>query len=171
MCTFNPYAYKALGIDRNQWLRAYPANLDYLRDCGVDAFWLDIKAHDTDKHKWLTGCSNEAILKLPEEILKRDFVLEVLSLYIPGLVEADELESIARSLKEVDRSIPFTILAFFPEYRMKEFARPDVREMIEAYDRVKATGLEKIRLGNVGVFAPTQEDQEYLMSCVEKGVY
>jgi len=148
-----------------------PQNLDYLHDCGVDAFWLDIKAHDTNKHKWLTGCSNEAILKLPEEILKRDFVLEVLSLYIPGLVEADELESIARSLQEVDHSIPFTILAFFPEYRMKEFAKPGVREMIEAYDRVKATGLEKIRLGNVGVFAPTQEDQEYLMSCVEKGVY
>jgi pyruvate-formate lyase-activating enzyme len=148
-----------------------PQNLDYLRDSGVDAFWLDIKAHDTDKHKWLTGCSNEAILRLPEEILKRDFVLEVLSLYIPGLVEADELESIARSLKEVDHSIPFTILAFFPEYRMKEFARPDVREMIEAYDKAKATGLKNIRLGNVGVFAPTKEDQQYLIANVEKGVY
>jgi len=71
----------------------------------------------------------------------------------------------------VDRSIPFTILAFFPEYHMKEFSRPAVREMIEAYNRVKATGLENIRLGNMGVFAPTQKDQEYLMSRVEKGVY
>ena len=71
----------------------------------------------------------------------------------------------------MDRSIPFTILAFFPEYRMKEFARPAVWEMIEAYNRVKATGLENIRLGNVGVFAPTKVDQEYLMSCVGKGVF
>ena len=95
----------------------------------------------------------------------------MLSLYIPGLVETDQLENIARSLKQVDRSIPFTILAFFPEYRMKKFARPAVWEMIEAYNRVKATGLENIRLGNVGVFAPTKVDQDYLMSCVGKGVY
>jgi len=39
----------------------------------------------TETHKWLTGCSNEHILKLPEGILKRGFVLEVLSLYIPDL--------------------------------------------------------------------------------------
>jgi pyruvate-formate lyase-activating enzyme len=53
----------------------------------VDAFWLDIKAHDAEKHKWLTGSSNVHILRLPEEILKRGFTLEVLSLYIPNLIE------------------------------------------------------------------------------------
>ena len=146
-------------------------NLDYLRDTGVDAFWLDIKAHDNDKHKWLTGCSNENILKLPKEIIKRGFVLEVLSLFIPGLVESDELESIARSLIAVDASIPFTILAFFPEYRMKAFRSPYVKEMVEAYHRVKAVGMKNIRIGNTGVFARTREDQEYLMNNVDEGVY
>ena len=68
----------------------------------------------------------------------------------------------------MDRSIPFTILAFFPEYRMKEFARPAVWEMIEAYNRVKATGLENIRLENVRVFAPTKVDQEHLMLVLKK---
>jgi len=148
-----------------------PNNLDYLQDSGVDAFWLDIKAYDDDKHKWLTGCSNENILKLPEEFLERGFVLEVLSLFIPGLVESDELESIAQSLVAVDGSIPFTILAFFPEYRMKAYQSPSVTEMIEAYQRVKATGLNNIRLGNIGVFARTKEDLEYLMDNVEDGVY
>ena len=37
-----------------------PQNLDRLHASGVDAFWLDIKAHDNEKHKWLTGCSNHA---------------------------------------------------------------------------------------------------------------
>ena len=143
-------------------------NLDYLQDSGVDVFWLDIKAHDDDKHKWLTGCSNENILKLPKEILKRGFVMEALSLFIPGLVESDELESIAQRLAVVDGSIPFTILAFFPEYRMKAYKSPSVTEMIEAYHRVKATGLKNIRLGNIGVFARTKEDQEYLMDNVDE---
>ena len=62
---------------------------------GVDSFWLDIKAHDAEKHRRLTGCSNEHILRLPEKILKQGFSLEILSLYIPKLVENDELERIA----------------------------------------------------------------------------
>ncbi len=144
-----------------------PRNLDRLRASGVDAFWLDIKAHDAEKHKWLTGCSNEHILRLPEEILKRGFTLEVLSLYIPDLIEADELEKIARDLSAVDTAIPFTILAFFPEYRMMDFRRPNTKEMVEAYRIVKAMGLKQIRLGNLGVFVRNDQDRDYVMASVD----
>lgn len=146
-------------------------NLDYLESAGVDAFWLDIKAFNLKKHRFLTGCSNESILELPEEILKRGFVLEVLSLFIPQLVEEDELASIARLLAEVDATIPFTILAFFPEYRMKRFRSPTAKEMVAAYQKAKSLGLENVRLGNVGVFAPTPEDRAYLVANVEKGAF
>ena len=148
-----------------------PENLDYLADSGVDSFWLDIKAHDPEKHKWLTGCANDHILKLPEEIVRRGFVLEVLSLYIPDLVEADELVRIAMILKAVDPAIPFTILAFFPEYKMKEFRRPMVKEMVDAYQKVKATGLQNIRLGNLGVFARTEADRKYFEDHVDPGAF
>ncbi len=148
-----------------------PLNLDYLKDSGVDAFWLDIKAFDEKKHQWLTGCSNHGILKLPQEIMRRGFVLEVLSLYIPGLVEADDLENIARILSAIDTAIPFTILAFFPEYRMKDFSPPNVADMVAAYQRVKAVGLTNVRLGNVGVFARTAEDQAYLMENVDPDAF
>ena len=133
----------------------------------MDAFWLDIKAHDAKKHKWLTGCSNEHILRLPEEILKRGFTLEVLSLYIPNLVESDDLERIARDLAARDLSIPFTILAFFPEHQMKHFRRPNTKEMVEAYRRVKSTGLERIRLGNLGVFVQNDEERDYLTANID----
>ncbi len=144
-----------------------PENLDRLQASGVDAFWLDIKAYDADKHKWLTGCSNEHILRLPEEILKRGFTLEVLSLYIPGLVESDDLERIAGLLAAVDAEIPFTILAFFPEYQMKDFRSPNTREMVEAYRKVKSAGLKKIRLGNSGVFIRNARDWDYLLANME----
>jgi pyruvate-formate lyase-activating enzyme len=146
-------------------------NLDRYRDAGVDAFWLDLKAFDPEKHKWLTGCDNARILKLPGEMTRRGFVLEVLSLYIPGLVEADELESIAGLIAEVDRSIPFTILAFFPEYRMQEYRSPTAREIVEAYTRVKGKGLEAVCLGNVGVFARTERDLEYLVESVDRDAF
>jgi pyruvate-formate lyase-activating enzyme len=146
-------------------------NLDYLKETGADAFWLDIKAYDPDKHKWLTGCANDRILKLPAEMIKCGFVLEVLSLYIPGVVETDDLEKIARLLAKVDRSIPFTLLAFFPEYRMKNYSKPTVIQMVEAYQRAKAAGLENIRLGNLGVFLKSEADQRYLMENVDPGAY
>jgi pyruvate-formate lyase-activating enzyme len=132
---------------------------------------LDIKAFDAEKHKWLTGCTNERILKLPREITRRGFALEVLSLYIPGLVEADDLANIARILTAVDTDIPFTILAFFPEYKMKDYASPTVVEMVEAYQRVKMVGLNNIRLGNVGVFARSEADQTYLMENVDPSAF
>ena len=148
-----------------------PRNLDHLQDSGVDAFWLDIKAFDPEKHLWLTGCSNEHILKLPEILRKRHFVLEVLSLFIPGVVEADDLEKIARLLYTADSSIPFTILAFFPEYRMKDHRPPTVQEMVAAYKRVKSTGLKHIRLGNLGVFARSEADRLYLTENVDPSAY
>jgi pyruvate-formate lyase-activating enzyme len=148
-----------------------PFNLDVLRESGVDAFWLDIKAYSQEAHKWLTGCANDRILKLPEEIIKRGFILEVLSLYIPELVESDELAVIARLLKVVDPDIPFTILAFFPEYKMKDFRKPTVEEMVDAYVKVRSAGLHNIRLDNLGVFVRTEKDQRYLLDNVDREAF
>ena len=135
-----------------------PENLNLLKEAGVDSFWLDIKAFDDETHTWLTGCSNRGILALPEEMLKRGFVLEVLSLYIPNVVETPQLREIGRLLSRLEQNIPFTILAFFPENQMQDFRHPTTQEMVEAFLEVKATGLKKVRLGNTGVFAKGDED-------------
>jgi pyruvate-formate lyase-activating enzyme len=146
-------------------------NLDILQQANVDAFWLDIKAYKEETHKWLTGCSNKHILKLPEEIIKRGFTLEVLSLFIPEVVEQDDLINIAKRLNEIDPCIPFTILAFFPEYKMKDYRSPTAKEMVDTYLAVKSTGLKNIRLGNLGVFIKSEEDQSYLLENVDTGAF
>lgn len=146
-----------------------PAHLDLLQKAGVDAFWLDIKAYREEVHRWLTGCSNQWILELPEEMKKRDFTVEVLSLYIPGVVEIDQLVEIAKLLKRTEESIPFTILAFFPEYQMKEYRPPTLTEMVSAFAEVKNTGLKKVRLGNTGIFAKKEEEIKILLEKVGFG--
>jgi len=144
-----------------------PQNLDLFKIAGIDAFWLDIKAYDNHVHRQLTGASNEWVLRLPEEILKRDFVLEILSLYIPGWVEIDQIEKIALLLSEIDKGIPFTILAFFPQYQMKDVPPPNVKQMVSAYQAAKAAGLRNVRLGNIGVFVKSQEDLQYMLSLAQ----
>jgi pyruvate formate lyase activating enzyme len=148
-----------------------PQHLDRLKEAGVDSFWLDIKAFDESDHKWLTGCFNRDILKLPEAIVKRGFVLEVLSLYIPTLVETPQLKKIAQRVVDVDPDIPFTILGFFPEYQMKRYKAPKISDMVDAYNEVKAVGLRNVRLGNTGVFASTEEDHGFLKKWVGVGNY
>jgi len=148
-----------------------PQNLDLLKETGVDSFWLDLKAYDEGDHKWLTGCFNRHLLKLPEEIVKRGFVLEVLSLYIPNLVETVQLQKIARLLVEIDPEIPFTIRAFVPEYQMKRYKSPRASEMIEAFHVVKTSGLRNVRLGNTGVFVSSEEDCHLLREHVGVGNY
>jgi pyruvate formate lyase activating enzyme len=148
-----------------------PENLDLLKEAGVDSFWLDIKAYDGTDHKWLTGCFNRNILKLPGEIVKRGFVLEVLSLYIPNLVETPQLKKIAQLLFDVDPEIPFTILAFFPEHQMKRYKSPKVSDLIVAYNEVKAMGLFNVRLGNTGMVASSEEDHHLLREKVGMGNY
>jgi pyruvate-formate lyase-activating enzyme len=148
-----------------------PQNLTAYRQNGVDAFWLDIKAFKEETHRWLTGCDNGHILKLPAKIVDHGFVLEVLSIYIPEVVETDQLVRIAALLAAVDPNIPFTVLAFFPEHRMQRFRPPNVTEMTTAYQAAKKAGLTNVRLGNLGIFCKTDEDRRFLEKNVKKGDY
>ncbi len=146
-----------------------PQNLDAFKAAGVDSFRLDLKAYDGTDHKWLTGCFNRHLLKLPEEIVKRGFVLEILSLYIPNLVETRQLKKIAELIFDVNPGIPFTILAFLPEHQMKRYKSPKVEEMVEAYMEVKSVGLRNVRLGNTRLFASSEQDHQFLKEKVGIG--
>lgn len=147
-----------------------PKNLDLLKNSGIDAFWLDIKAWDNEIHKKLTGCENTWILRLPEEILKRDFTLEVLSLYIPGWVEVDQIKKISKHLAKIEPEIPFTILAFFGEYKLKKHRSPTLFEMLEAYQVAKESGLKRVRLGNIGIFVKSEEEFEILLKYAKDAI-
>lgn len=92
----------------------------------VDSFWLDIKAYHEDVYKRLCGTTNKWILEAPKLIVDMGFVLEVLTLYIPGWVELKQIAKIAELIADVDKSIPFTILAFFPEYKLRGVRPPNL---------------------------------------------
>jgi len=96
-------------------------------------------------------------------------VLEVLTLFIPGWVEDDQIEKIARLLQGVNPDIPLTILAFFPAYQMKNQQSPALVDMVRVFHRVKEVGLKRVKLGNCGVFAKNSQDWEYLLQEVGKG--
>jgi pyruvate-formate lyase-activating enzyme len=143
-----------------------PANLDLLADAGLDAFWLDIKAHDADLYRRLCDTDNATVLAAPAEILARGMVLEVLTVFIPGWVETDEIRAIARRLAALDPTIPYTILAFFPAFRLQHLPRPTMAQMLNAYQAAHQAGLLNVKLGNCGCFARSPEAFEKLLAAV-----
>jgi pyruvate-formate lyase-activating enzyme len=139
-----------------------PDNLDMLATAGLDSFWLDIKAYDNAVYRRLCGTGNETVLRAPAEILSRGFTLEVLTLFIPGWVETDQIVDIARLIADLDVNIPFTLLAFFPCYRLQDVPPPTLQQMIQACEAVCEVGLRHVQLGNCGVFARTPEQWQAL---------
>ncbi len=137
-----------------------PKNLELLYEAGLDSIWLDLKAFDEDVYRFLCGTTNRWILEVPRLAKEMGIVVEIVLLYIPTLVEHDQIEKFANYLAEVDRSIPVMLLAFFPEYRLKHLRAPTLKEMLRAYHILKSK-LYNVKIGNIGVFC--KDD-----SCIEK---
>ena len=134
-----------------------PEVLEELRSAGLDSIWLDMKAYSEDVYRRLCGTGNRTVLELPAAAVDAGLVLEVVLLYIPGLVGLEEVSKLGELVASVDRDIPVTLLAFFPEYKLKSLRPPRFSEMVEAYEALRACGLRRVKLGNVHVFcSPSQ---------------
>jgi pyruvate-formate lyase-activating enzyme len=143
-----------------------PKNLNLFQKAGLDSYWLDIKAYNADIYKKLCGTSNKTVLNAPKEIVKRNFYLEILTVYIPNLIETDQFKKIAELIVNIDDQIPFHILAFFPQYKLTKYRSPILEEIIETYEIVKDVGIKHIQIGNIGVFAKTDEQVKKLIKTV-----
>ncbi|MFX0114477.1 MAG: radical SAM protein [Candidatus Hodarchaeota archaeon] len=142
-----------------------PQNLEAYAQGGIDAFWLDIKAFSEKKYRELCGTTNKHILSSVEKIVDLGFTLEILTLYIPGLVETEEHLEIAKLITEVDSNIPTTLLAFFPCYKLSESPNrpPTVQEMVESFLAMQHQGLKNLRLGNLGVFVKNDQEANHIV--------
>lgn len=123
------------------------------RSGGIVKF--DIKVWDEDLGKVLCGVSNKATLDNFREIGERFFkqrpevpVLTASTLLVPGYVDEVEVENIARFIAEIDPDIPYTLLAFYPQYVMDDLPTTSWRQARECYDVAKKY-LKKIRIGNI----------------------
>lgn len=140
-----------------------PRNLEALRASGLDSIWLDMKAYDEEIYKELCGTTNKWILEIPALAKDLGIVIEIVLLYIPKFVEYDQIEKFAKSLSEIDPSIPITLLAFFPEFMLRGLRPPTLNEMIKAYTILKSYKLKNAKIGNIGVICKDHKCIELLI--------
>jgi pyruvate formate lyase activating enzyme len=134
-----------------------PGYLDAMVDLSLTTggcIKFDLKAVNDNLHKALTGVTNHRTLENFRRAARRvpertDPPLLVAStLLVTGYIDAAEVHAIAAFIAELDPGIPYSLLAFHPDFKMMDLP-PTSREQAEeclkaAYD----TGLERIHLGN-----------------------
>jgi len=102
---------------------------------GLSEAQLDIKAYDSQLHLWYTGKSNAPVLKSAKNLIDAGIDLIVQTVYIPGIVEEDEIRKIASFLAGINPEIRYRINQFEPRFSHEKIARsPTEEEVIAAYE-------------------------------------
>jgi pyruvate formate lyase activating enzyme len=114
----------------------------------------DLKAHNETLHRTLTGVSNEQSLtnfaRLGGQFnLRPNPPLVIAStLLVPGYVGVEEVRRIAAFISDVNRDIPYALLAFAPQFMMNDLPRTSADHAEKAYQAARNEGLTNVRIGN-----------------------
>lgn len=115
----------------------------------------DLKAADEELNSALCGVSNRTALAnfktIGEKFYEKRRDLPVLSastLLVPGYVDAEEVEVIAKLISEIDPSIPYTLLAFYPCYVMDDLPTTTRKQATECKQTAEKY-LQRVRVGNI----------------------
>ncbi len=114
----------------------------------------DLKAWSEGVHRALTGASNKPTLAnfawVAEWVPRRPEVPLLLAstLVVPGYVDEKEVAGLARFIAELNPSIPYTLLAFYPQYRMPDLPCTSSRQMELCVEAAREAGLASVHVGN-----------------------
>ncbi|HID09898.1 MAG TPA: radical SAM protein [Candidatus Latescibacteria bacterium] len=115
----------------------------------------DLKAYDEVLHLALTGSSNRASLenfrRAGARFRERSAppLVVASTLLVPGYVDAEEVGRIARFIAEVDPRIPYSLLAFHPDFFLYDLPTTSRGHALEAVGVAHSAGLEEVRVGNI----------------------
>ena len=75
---------------------------------------IDLKAYTTKLHEWYTGCSNQMVFDAIALLNMSNLDFEVMSVFIPGIIDTDEIEKIAEFLAGISTKIQYKIIRYVP---------------------------------------------------------
>ncbi len=115
----------------------------------------DLKAWDEHIHRALTGFSNrwtlENFRRAAEMAGGRPVppALVASTLLVPGYVDAAEVGALARFIADINPDIPYSLLAFSPQFYLHDLPVTSTEHAEEALAAAKAAGLTRVRIGNI----------------------
>ncbi len=124
----------------------------YIEDRTIDEVCVSIKAISRKTFKDFTGKDN------PEQVLNNfkrytsipNLEVRAESIFIPGYIDKDEIEKIARFISSVDSLIPYRIDGYMPYLEKDNFRKPVKSEMEEA-KKISEKYLKNVSILHYGV--------------------
>lgn len=105
-----------------------------LKEAGLTEAHIDIKAFSDEIHIWYTGKSNKPVLNAVRMLNDTGVELLIQTVYMPGIVDVEEIEQIAIFLSDVNSNIKFRINPFAPTFAFERVTeRPTIEDMERAY--------------------------------------
>jgi len=114
----------------------------------------DIKAYDDEVHKALTGVSNRRVMEnfalAASEFNKRPNppLVKASILLVPGYVDAEQVAKIAVFIASINPGIPYSLLAFGPNFYMSDMPCTKTPHAREAEAAAHEAGLRNVHVGN-----------------------
>jgi len=115
----------------------------------------DLKTWDENLNQALCGTSNQPTIERFKEIGTKYYdkraelpVLTASTLLVPGYVDREEVEKIAQFIAEINPEIPYTPLAFYPQYVMNDLPTTSRKQANECLKTAKHH-LTNVRIGNM----------------------
>ena len=112
---------------------------------------LSIKAFNDDLHKQYTGRSNATLLKNFRYLYENGIGLSSSSVFIPNVIDKEEIRKIGQFIGSVDRDIPYRIIGYMPVDGLP-YRKPDYEEIKDAAGSINGN------LKNVIFSDPKEQD-------------
>jgi len=114
----------------------------------------DLKAWHEEIHLALCAVSNKQTLKnftwLANLIKKRPTppFLIASTLLVPGYINVEEVREIARFIARLNPDIPYSLLAFYPCFVLKDLPTTSYSHARRCLEVAREAGLKRVRIGN-----------------------
>ena len=119
----------------------------------------DLKCHDPAVSFALSGVDNspaytnfEAIYEKFYYERKKPPVLTATTLMVSGYTDAKEVEEISSFIGDIDQSIPYSLLVFFPHHMMNDLPITPLTQVKECYEAARKH-LKRVNIGNLSLMS------------------
>ena len=127
--------------------------------CSGGCVKFDLKAWDKNLHLALTGVENQRttdnFARAAAYTRRRSQppVLIANTLLVPGYIDAAEVAAIARFIAALDPNIPYSLLAFHPQFYLSDLPMTSTALADRCRQAAKDAGLNNVRIGNLQLLA------------------
>ena len=131
----------------------------------LDAMNIDLKSFNDKFYQDICGARLKPVLDCIKYAYSKGIWIEITTLLIPEQNDSDkEIKEMANFIASLDKSIPWHISAFYPQYKMKNIPPTPPSTLVRAYDIAKKAGLYYVYVGNI---SDEMHESTYCPKCQE----